>query len=161
MGRVAYRRLMAILLAVCCLTILSCGEDDGLTDPGDDSAAGTAISWTPPQHLIQFNYFQGTLTSVTTYMGFECTSGSGEVEVTATLYETSPGSELITVQRDTVAVEEGNSYSCAASVRMVSSMYVQYGYKVVWRSSGASSAARVDIPRGQYQGLYLGIIQWD
>jgi hypothetical protein len=156
-----YSRLIAILAAVCCLTMLSCGDGDDLTDPGDGDPTETAISWTPPQQLLHFNYYQGQLTSVTTYMRFECTSGSGEVEVSATLYEVSPGTEMMTVQRDTIAVQEGSQYNCSASVRMIASEYTQYGYRVTWRSPSASSAQVVEIPRGHYQGLYLGTIQWD
>jgi len=136
----------AVLLFMCCEN----GTDP--VEPENGEPVELEIVWDAPYLLVHYIYTQGFLVGATAYMTFDCMGGSGDAEITATLYETYPGDGMTGIALDTLSVTSCNKYCYRVGISLVpeSGSYVPREYRIVW-----SSPCAADTEEAHLSGYFI------
>ena len=151
-----------ILCLIVFLFVTACDKDESFNQPQNNNSGSVSIEWAPPQHLAHYNYYGGQLVSVSTYMNFNCTSGSDDLEITAKLYRTDSGNVLVDTVKDTIKVKEGEFWQghVAARTYVLSFDPIARKYKVVWSASCSSKVKEINIYPAGYFAANISKITW-
>jgi len=127
--------------------------------------APPTLNWIPPLGpgavTVQYWYAAGVLVGCTVYKYFEVTDGSGEVEITVAIGDTSDvpfieNSEIT----NTFFVEEGQSYRLSIEVSIISRspepMELEGSFNIFISSPYAASSEEVTIGGGYFHRVGLG-----
>jgi len=111
--------------------------------------------------VVRFNYSAGILMGCTVYQYFEVSDGSGEVEISAIIGDTSgvpfmDNSEIT----DTYTVEEGELYRLSIEVNIVASqpsdpLELKDSFDIIISSPAAASSEEVTIGEGYFHRVNL------
>ena len=118
-----YLCLIAVI-ALGLMTIVGTGGGGGGGGEGTDTATVNEsgeieIEWDIPTTIISREYSpSGVLQAVTFYMNFEVISGSGDVQVTATIKDTPASEDTLDQHMEMFNVEEGTQYEVSVRVNV-------------------------------------------